>query len=114
MSPTIATPYLTLQGVRRDNGLVGTPVEPVRGRDREVLALALANARDLLGEVAAALQRSPGLELFDVALSMSGLNSLDDEGAGASGRRHVVWQGRPRATPGAGQSRKSYGTRTRS
>ena len=58
----MGSPYLTLQGVSRDNGLVGAPGEPVRGRDREVLALALANASDLLGEVAAALQRSPGLD----------------------------------------------------
>lgn len=53
---------LTLQGARRDNGLVDTPVEPVRGTQHDVLASALANAGDLLREVAAELQRCPGLD----------------------------------------------------
>ncbi|MDP2320463.1 MAG: hypothetical protein Q8O42_14135 [Acidobacteriota bacterium] len=37
-------------------------MEPTRQSDQEVLASALADAGDLLEEVAAALQRSPGLD----------------------------------------------------
>lgn len=46
----------------RDNGPMDAPVEPTRKSDQEVLATALADAGDLLREVAAALQRSPGLD----------------------------------------------------
>lgn len=62
---------LTLQGVRRDNGLVDTPVGPMRGSDRDVVASALADAGELLRDVAAAMQRNPGLDPDTVRHTLS-------------------------------------------
>ncbi len=62
---------MTAQGARRDNGPVDTPVEPMRGARPDALASALANADDLLREVAAELERSPGLDPDTVRHTLS-------------------------------------------